>query len=76
MQQSLSYLELSGAPSHLRYLIERLRKYLPGLPVVVGIWREGEAMLTDAGMQRSMGAEDYTATLGEAVTACIGRTRS
>lgn len=67
----ISYLELSGEPSHLRYLIARLRQHIPGLPVIVGLWPEGEAILKDQAMRRSMGADEYTSTLGAAVAACV-----
>ncbi|OZB21700.1 MAG: hypothetical protein B7X49_17665, partial [Acidiphilium sp. 34-64-41] len=34
---SIAYLDISGSPAHLRYLIRRLRRYLPpGTPILVG----------------------------------------
>ncbi|QYE33035.1 AI-2E family transporter (plasmid) [Polymorphobacter sp. PAMC 29334] len=72
----ISYLELSGEPSHLRYLIERLHQRMPGLQVVVGMWPEGETILKDTVMRRSIGANDYTSTLGAAVAACFAAARA
>lgn len=66
----ISYLELSGRPSNLRYLIERLRQHLPGVPIVVGVWPAGDTILTDQALRTSLGADDYTISLTEAVTAC------
>lgn len=66
----LSYLEIGGTPAHLRYLVKRLRR-LSGVPVLVGLWPEGEAALTQAEVQRELGADVYVGTLGKAVEACL-----
>jgi predicted PurR-regulated permease PerM len=66
----ISYLELGGRPSNLRYLIERLRQHLPGVPIVVGVWPAADTILTDQALRISLGADDYTISLTEAVTAC------
>ncbi len=71
----ISYLELGGEPSHLRYLIERLHRHLPGLPVVVGLWPAGDAMLTDPALGKAMGADHYTSSLKEAVETCLDTAR-
>lgn len=67
----LSYLEVGGTPSHLRYLVRRLRAASGGVPVMVGLWPEGEAALTDAQIQRTLGADLYVGTLGAAVEAAL-----
>lgn len=72
----ISYLELSGEPSHLRYLIERLRHQVPSIPIVVGMWPAGEAILSTPAMARSMGADHYTSSLSAAVEAAIAAARS
>ncbi|WP_198374078.1 AI-2E family transporter [Neoroseomonas rubea] len=66
----ISYLEISGSPAHLRYLIRRLRGRLPGAPVLVGLWPAGEAVLSDTAMQAAIGADVYTTSLRDAVEAC------
>jgi predicted PurR-regulated permease PerM len=67
----LSYLEVGGTPSHLRYLVRRLRAASGGVPVMVGLWPEGEAALTDAQIQKTLGADLYVGTLGAAVEAAL-----
>ena len=64
----LCYLEISGSPSHLRYLLLRLRSRLPGAPILVGIWpREGD----DARMRAAVGADFLASSLRDAVTTCL-----
>jgi len=67
----LSYLNISGSPAHLRYLLRRLRARLPqGTPILVGVWPSEDPALTDTDVQRGIGADYYTKSLGEAVTIC------
>jgi predicted PurR-regulated permease PerM len=63
----LSYLEIGGTPSHLRYLIRRLRREAPDAAILVGLWPEGEAALSEEQIQRALGADVYVGTLGHAV---------
>jgi hypothetical protein len=63
----LSYLEIGGTPSHLRYLIRRLRREAPDAAILVGLWPEGEAALNEEQIQRVLGADAYVGTLGQAV---------
>lgn len=67
----ISYLEIGGTPSHLRYLIRRIRAHAPGVSILVGLWPEGEAALSDAQIQRTLGADHYVGSLGAAVEACL-----
>lgn len=67
----LSYLELGGAPAHLRQLVRRLRRAAPGARIMVGLWPEGEAALTDAQIQQTLGADLYVGTLAGAVGAAL-----
>lgn len=71
----LSYLEIGGSPSHLRYLVRRLRKEAPGARVLVGLWPEGEAALTDEQIQRTLGADVYVGSLGNAVEEVLALAR-
>ncbi len=59
----LSYLELGGTPSHLRYLVRRLRRSAGAAQVMVGLWPEGEAALTDNQIQQTLGADRYVGSL-------------
>jgi predicted PurR-regulated permease PerM len=67
----ISYLDISGSPAHLRYLLRRLKQRMPGVPLLVGLWPEGEAVLTDAAQARAVGADHYAASLHSAVTSCL-----
>jgi predicted PurR-regulated permease PerM len=67
----LSYLELGGAPAHLRYLIRRVRQRAPGAVVIVGLWPQGEAALSSPDIQRAIGADHYVGTLRDGVDAAM-----
>jgi predicted PurR-regulated permease PerM len=68
----ISYLELSGSPSHLRYLLGRLRRRLPpDVRVLVGLWPAEEAILQDERLRTAVGADYYTSSLHQAVEACL-----
>jgi predicted PurR-regulated permease PerM len=67
----ISYLDLSGRPAHLRYLIRRLRARLPpGAPILVGLWPLDDAALHDRQVQAELGADHFTSSLQQAVSAC------
>ncbi|MDT7951812.1 MAG: AI-2E family transporter [Acetobacteraceae bacterium] len=65
------YVAISGSPSHLRYLVERVQRRLPGKPVLVGFWQADDPALSDAATQRSIGAEHYATGLCDAVRAVV-----
>ncbi len=74
---SISYLDISGNPAHLRYLMQRLRRKLPkGTPILVGLWPAEEAALTDKAIQQEIGADYFTSSLRDAVDACLKVARS
>jgi len=67
----VSYLELAGAPAHLRYLTRRLRLRAPDATLVAGLWPQGETVLKDPQAQKALGADGYVASLREAVDASL-----
>jgi len=68
----VSYLTLTANPSHLKYLLRRLRVRLPrNVPITVGIWPVGETQLLDDRMRAALGASFYANSLQEAVTVCL-----
>ena len=67
----LCYLELAGTPSHLRYLLRRLRQRLPEVRLLVGLWPAEQAILTDDRLRAAVGADFYTSSLREAVETCL-----
>ncbi len=72
----LCYLELGGTPSHLRYMLRRLRQRLPAAKLLVGLWPSDQAILTDDRLRAAVGADVYTSSLREAVEACLEAARS
>ncbi|MBS0644649.1 MAG: AI-2E family transporter [Acetobacteraceae bacterium] len=72
----LSYLELAGTPSHVRYLLRRLRQRLPRAKLLVGLWPAEQQILTDDRLRAAVGADVYTASLREAVEACLDTARA
>ena len=71
----VSYLEISGNPSHLRYLLGRLRSRLPGRPLLVGLWPAEDAVLSNEAIRRTIGSDYYVSSLHDAVEACLTEAR-
>ena len=53
----ISYLEISGSPAHLRYLLRRLKQRAPGAKILVGLWPTDDTALTDETVRRAIGAD-------------------
>lgn len=64
---AISYLQLEGSPAHLRYLVRRLRGRAPDARIVVGLWPQGKAALSDAATQQALGADTYVGSLAAAI---------
>ena len=45
-------LAISGEPTHLRRLVGRLKRRMPDLPIVVGLWQADHEILNDEGSAR------------------------
>jgi predicted PurR-regulated permease PerM len=71
----ISYLDIGGSPSHLRYLIRRLRARLPDARILVGLWPAEDKVLADERLQAEIGADYYTTSIREAVNACVSEAR-
>ena len=67
----ISYLEISGNPSHLRYLLRRLKQRLPEAPILVGLWPSEAEVLSDEKLRKVIGADYYISSLREAVEICV-----
>ncbi len=67
----ISYLEISGNPNHLHYLMRRLRSHMPGVPILVGVWPAENSDVGDKRIRNVIGADHYTATLKDAVDTCV-----
>jgi predicted PurR-regulated permease PerM len=64
------YLQIEGIPSHLRYLVKRIRARLPDVSVVVGLWTPDETRQWSVDLQNAMGAECYATSLQEMLAGC------
>ena len=69
----LSYLEISGTPAHLRYLLRRLRQRIREAPVLVGLWPADDEILKDEKLRSAVGADYDVASLREASSAASRR---
>lgn len=67
----ICYVEISGNPSHLRYLLRRLRQHLPGVPLLVGLWPAGEQILQNDDLRSAIGADLTSSTLTDTVNICL-----
>ena len=67
----ICYVEITGTPSHLRYMLRRLRQQLPGVPILVGLWPAGEQVLHDERLRRAIGADLTASTLTDSVNLCL-----
>jgi predicted PurR-regulated permease PerM len=72
----VSYLDISGSPAHLRYLLRRLRDKIPNGKVLVGLWPTEDAVLTDQTVRKEVGADYYVTSLREAVASCLAAVRA
>ncbi len=71
----ISYLDITGSPSHLRYLMQRLHRRLPGIPILVGLWPSEDDALKSDRARAVIGADYYSTSLREAVDSCIEAAR-
>jgi hypothetical protein len=67
----ISYLEISGNPAALHYLVRRLKQRMPEVPVLVGLWPADDAALKDDRSRNVVGAEFFTTSLREAIETCV-----
>jgi predicted PurR-regulated permease PerM len=66
----ISYLEISGTPAHLRYLLRRLKQKAKA-PTLVGLWPAEDAVLKSETMRTTLGANYYVSSLRDAVVQCL-----
>ncbi|SDG20695.1 AI-2E family transporter [Paraburkholderia phenazinium] len=70
------YLNIDGIPSHLRYLLRRLRQRLPDASIVVGLWSAGDTDEWSKDLQGAIGADHYATSVRDMVSACLASTRA
>ena len=66
----LFYLNIDGIPSHLRYLVRRVRQRLPDAAIVVGLWPQGQPEKWSDDLQNAIGADCYATSLHDMLNAC------
>ena len=67
----VSYLEISGSPSGLHYLVRRLRQRLPLAKILVGLWPADGDAVEDDQIRKIVAADIYASNLKQAVEACV-----
>jgi predicted PurR-regulated permease PerM len=67
----ISYLEISGGPAALHYLVRRLRQRIPDIPILVGLWPSEDVVLKDDRVRAVIGADYFTTSLREALDTCV-----
>ena len=60
-------LALSGEPTHLRRLVSRLRQKIDAVPIVAGLWRLDDPMLSDEALRAKLGADDHVTSLRDLI---------
>lgn len=66
----LSYLDLGSSPAHLRHSIKRIRRQIPGVMLVVGLWGHADDENREQ-LQTITAADCYASSLREALSLCI-----
>jgi predicted PurR-regulated permease PerM len=66
----LFYLNIEGIPSHLRYLVKRVRQRLPHAAIVVGLWPQGQPETWSEDLQSAIGADCYATSMRDMLNAC------
>jgi hypothetical protein len=67
----VTYVELIGSPTHMRYLLRRIRQRFPLSPILVGFWEPEDAALADQTAQGTTGRTEVASSLPEAVRKCL-----
>lgn len=62
------YLELTGSPAQLRYLIQRLHHNYAQVRVIVGLCGNDDAISNDSSFQQTIGADQYARSIGEVLS--------
>jgi predicted PurR-regulated permease PerM len=65
------YLDIDGIPSHLRYLVRRVRQRAPDASIVVGLWPDGDTDNWSENLQSAIGADHYATSIRDMVSACL-----
>ena len=64
-------LAIGDEPGHLRRLVARLRRKMPGIPIAVGLWRIDEQGLLDEAHRREIEADEHVSSLRDTIEAVL-----
>lgn len=64
-------LAISGEPTHLRRMVERLRGKIPDVRVAVGLWRVDDVAPSDEAWRKEIGADIHLSSLRDAITVVV-----
>jgi hypothetical protein len=68
----LSYFGAASKPAHVRYLVRRVKRAMPGATILAGFWMLGEEDSEKAEAWRvAVGAQFAATSLTEAVNICL-----
>lgn len=70
------YLDMTDAPSQLRYLVRRVRKILPDSPILVGLSPIDDPQAGSDRLRTTINADYYADSLRETVNICLTRARA
>ena len=76
MLACLLYLDISGRPAHLRYLLERLRHRVAEAPVLIGLWPGADNATRDRDRREQLRVDYCAASLREALEQCEAASRA
>jgi predicted PurR-regulated permease PerM len=67
----ICYIDDLGKPSHLRFLLRRLRQRVPAAYLMALVWPSDHPVLRDGTLRASLGADRYFSSLQHAVETCL-----
>jgi hypothetical protein len=67
----ICYIDDLGKPSHLRFLLRRLRQRVPAAYLIALVWPSDHPVLRDGSLRASLGADQYLSSLQHAIETCL-----
>jgi hypothetical protein len=71
----LCTLDIGESPTHLRYLLRRIRQAVPAARILIGLWPGRAADSQDERLRAALDADWYAASLRDAVGAAVDAAR-
>ena len=68
----VSYLDIEGASSQIKYLVRRLRQHAPGTRIILGLWPDALTVAADRTRLEEIGADAYVGSLRDALEQATG----